>query len=234
MYYIRTITNEKTKVMQVKESYKVESGHEVEVIVDGQLYDELYEGESSTDAQITFDSFNPEDYGVEGIDIKIIWRRDVYCVIPNPQDGEELEDFLLDYPVKECWMDSEVYTIVGDEPEKVTNQKEFGVYYANIKSDELLQKVSAHFDVRKYRVFNANGRKIQLRIANHSENASNIEKFEVEADYYLSVVIADADAITGSRKEWFELDRPENSHQIYFTSENSEEEIIEAVNSFIF
>jgi len=115
----------------------------------------------------------------------------------------------------------------------VTEEKEFGVYYANIKSDELLEKVSAHFDVRKYRILNANGRKIQLRIADHSENASNIEKYEVDADCYLSVVIADADAITGSKKEWFELDRPANSEQIYFTSENSEDEIIEKINSLI-
>jgi len=220
--------------MEVIETFKIESGHLVELIVDGQLYDELYEGESLLDAEITFNTWNPEDYGVEGIDIKIIWRRGVYSVTPNPQDGEELEDFLQDYPVKECWMDSEVYTIVGDEPETVTEERNFGVYYANIKSDDLLQKVEAHFDCRKYTIIEVGGRKIQLRLSNHSENASNIEKFEVEADYYLSVVIADADQITGSKKEWFELDRPENSHQIYFTSENSEEEIIESVNSYIY
>lgn len=219
--------------MEVIETYKIESGHLVELIVDGQLYDELYEGESREDAQITFDSFNPEDHGVEGIDIKIIWKRDVYTVSPKLQEEDLIEDFLLDFPVNDCWHDPEFYTIVGEEPEMVTEERKFGVYYANIKSDELLQKVSAHFDVRKYRILNANGCKIQLRIANHSENASNIEKYEVEADYYLSVVIADADAITGSKKEWFELDRPANSHQIYFTSENSQEEIIEEINSLI-
>ena len=215
------------------EIYKVEVGHEILVFDDRRVVEELYEGESREDAQITFDSFNPEDYGVEGINIKIVWRRDVYTVSPNLQEGDLIEDFLLDFPVDDCWSDSEFYTIVGDEPEMVTEEKEFGVYYANIKSDELLEKVSAHFDVRKYRILNANGRKIQLRIADHSENASNIEKFEVEADYYLSVVIADADQITGSKKEWFELDRQANSHQIYFTSENSEEEIIEEINSLI-
>jgi len=220
--------------MEVIETYKIESWHLIEVIVDGQLYEELYEGESREDAEITFNSFNPEDHGIEGIDIKIVWRRDLYTVTPNPEDGEELEEFLLDYPVKECWMDSEAYTIIGDEPEMVTEEKEFGVYYANIKSDELLEKVSAHFDCRKYTIIEVGGRKIQLRLSNHSENASNIEKYGDEVDYYLSVVIADADAITGSKKEWFELDRPANSEQIYFTSENSEEEIIEAVNSYIY
>ena len=153
--------------MEVIETYKIESGHEVNVIVDGQLYEELYEGESREDAQITFDNFNPEDHGVEGINIKLVWRRDVYCVTPNPQDGEELEDFLQDYPVKECWMDSEVYTILGDEPEMVTEEKEFGVYYANMKSDDLLEKVSTHFDCRKYTIIEAGGRKIQLRLADH-------------------------------------------------------------------
>ena len=216
------------------EIFKVEIGYLVELIVDGRLYDELYEGDSRQDAEITFNSFNPEDYGVEGLHIKIVWRHDVYSVIPKLEEGDLLEDFLQDYPVEESWMDSEVYTILVDEPETVTEERNFGVYYANIKSDELLQKVEAHFDCRKYTIIEVAGRKIQLRLANHSENASNIEKFEVEADYYLSVVIADADQITGSKKEWFELDRPANSHQIYFTSENSEEEIIEAVNSYIY
>lgn len=220
--------------MEAINTYKIESAHEVNVIVDGRFHEELYEGESREDADITYNSFNPEDNGVEGIDIKIIWRRDVYTVIPNPEDGEELEDFLLDYPVQDYWHNPEFYAILGDEPEMVTEERKFGVYYANIKSDELLQKVEAYFDCRKYTIIKVGGRKIQLRFANHSENASNIYKFEVEADYYLSVVIADADAITGSKKEWFELDRPANSEQIYFTSENSEEEIIEAVNSFIF
>jgi len=219
--------------MEVIETYKIESGHLVKVIVDGQLYDEIYEGESREDAQITFNNFNPEDHGVEGIDIKVVWRRDVYSVSPKLQEGDLIEDFLLDFQVEDYWHDPEFYAILGDEPEMVTEERNFGVYYANMKSDDLLEKVSAHFDCRKYKLVNVGGRRIQLRFADHSENASNIEKYEIDADYYLSVVIADADAITGSKKEWFELDRPANSEQIYFTSENSEDEIIEKINSLI-
>lgn len=245
------------RVTETEEVYTVEDNHRVELFSDGRLIDdEIYEGDDGDDAKIEFDNFDVESYydrtGYEGSNLEIRWSRDSYRVKPNiPEDlvdeFDSIEDYVADYPIEELWNDSEYYTLIDDEPEEIIDTRSLGDYYVNMVSDDMLDNVRSYFynkihgtelplrlDAGKYMKYDiGNGRCIQLRFADHSENASNIYKFESDCDYFLSVVIADRDAITGQKKDWFELDRPENSKQIYFDSTTSEEEIIDDIESEI-
>lgn len=109
----------------------------------------------------------------------------------------------------------------------------------NETSDDLLNEVETHFKEiygnYKYNTINVYDDEdefvgtIQLRISDHSENPRNLKKFSSH-NAYISVVIADIDD-TDNRFKY--KPRPRNSEQLYFSSSDTKEHIVDEIEAKI-
>jgi hypothetical protein len=135
--------------------------------------------------------------------------------------GYPAEDFELYFD------DTSSFTPIGDI--KVLHSRIISP--ANEQSDTLLMDVSIHFSDLyggiKYHTLELGDKFVQLRLSDHSENLLNIDRYGAH-DYYLSVVIADKNYTSPQH-----LDRRSNEKEIYFTSEDSFEHVIETINQTI-
>lgn len=130
-----------------------------------------------------------------------------------------------DYPVEEYYDQDWAYRVVEEGEWEEVQSIAFGDI--NEESDQLLADVIRHFGGLKYSNLEVNGRTVQLRIADHSENVKNIDRMG-DADVYISVVIANKN-YTDGRFLASKYERRANELEFNFTSDNSLQEIIEDV-----
>lgn len=141
-------------------------------------------------------------------------------------EGEEESE----YPIEEYHEEGDcMYSLVEEGEWEEIDSTTFGDI--NTASNELLIEVCRHFGGRKYSFIEVNGRTVQLRIADHSENVKNIDRMG-DADLYISVVIADKNYTEGKFLA-SQYERRTNEQELNFTSANSLQEIIEEVTYLI-
>lgn len=94
----------------------------------------------------------------------------------------------------------------------------------NTETDDMLRDVQKHFGGKYNNIRLPNGKKLNLRIADHSANRGNNT-----GDRNLSVVIANLNATEKFKRDIGRL----HTHEIYFDSDYTAEQIIDAVNKEI-
>jgi hypothetical protein len=210
------------------------------VAIQGNDYSEIiYEGINFDDAKMEYNSVNisnfQDDYG--GV-VELIKFDRLYEYI---YDLEDLEDF----PFLKHYADNSLFKEI-DETE-IETLFERRVDYINQQSDELLSRVQQHYfqiygDYKYNNIPVTNGLPeddddfiefgcIQLRLADHSENLQNIDRFGV-CDYYISVVIADKNA---TKEQFFssKFERRKNEVELYFDSDSNFDKIIDEIEEKI-
>ena len=173
----------------------------------------IYKGTNISQATLEFNSVNLDSFSDDFGGFATLEQEEYI--------GEPAEDFELYFD------DKATFTPIGDI--EVLHSRTISP--ANEQSDELLMDVSIHFSNLyggiKYHTLELGDKFVQLRLADHSENLLNIDRYGAH-DYYLSVVIADKNYTSPQH-----LDRHSNEKEIYFTSEDSFEHVIETINQTI-
>lgn len=151
-------------------------------------------------------------------------------------DFESIED----YPIDEYYDDSSVYKMVHEgDWEDIDNRK---IDAVNSKSDVLLQDVAHYYKQEygsyKYNTINVYDEDeeykgcIQLRIANHTENIRNVDRFG-SCDYYISVVIANYDVTKQRFGMSNAFERRRNERELVFGEDDNFDGVIEEINGLI-
>jgi predicted RNA methylase len=201
---------------------------------------------SGTDYELALRKFNSADIDDIGSDyggfIVFEKRVDKYEFVGDLENGEyEISDFPI-----EDYYDNEDFYILKEEGEFETiDQKD--IEPINKKSDILLYSIQRHYQqvygrIKYNEIIVSNGKDetdddyenygcIQLRIADHSENITNIDKFG-ECDYYISIVIADKDKTQGAFLSSM-YERKMNEVEVRFDSTDSEEDVIYSIDEEI-
>ena len=156
-------------------------------------------------------------------------------------DLDDLEVF----PIEKYYAKTDLYEELDSTEPEIVFQKQ--ISYINKQSDELLSRVQDHYfeiygeykynnipvtndlpeDDDNFVEFGC----IQLRLADHSENLQNIDRFGV-CDYYISVVIAEKNAT----KDLFfsnKFDRRKNEIELHFDSDANFETIVSEIDQKI-
>jgi len=136
----------------------------------------IYTGTNLSQATLEFNSVNLESFSDDFGGFATLEQEEYI--------GYPAEDFELYFD------DTSSFTPIGDI--EVLHSRIISP--ANEQSDELLTNVSIHFSDLyggiKYHTLELGDKFVQLRLADHSENLLNIDRYGAH-DYYLSVVIAD-------------------------------------------
>jgi hypothetical protein len=173
----------------------------------------IYKGANLNQALLEFNSVNLSNFDNDFGGLATLEQEEYI--------GEPAEDFELYFD------DEATFEPIGDI--EVLHSRTISP--ANEQSDNLLTEVSIHFSDLyggiKYHTLELGDKFVQLRIADHSENLLNIDRYGSH-DYYLSVVIADKNYTSPQH-----LDRRTNEKEIYFTSEDSFQHVIETINQTI-
>ncbi len=173
----------------------------------------IYTGTNLSQATLEFNSVNLDSFSDDFGGFATL-EQEEYIGVPA-------EDFELYFD------DTSSFTPIGDI--EVLHSRTISP--ANEQSDSLLMNVSIHFSDlyggTKYHTIELGDKFVQLRLADHSENLLNIDRYGAH-DYYLSVVIADKNYTSPQH-----LDRRSNEKEIYFTSEDSFQHVIETINQTI-
>lgn len=202
--------------------------------------DSIYNGFDKDDAFYKYNSFDdiPErwfnrvDMSVH-IDSYINWYKFIHQLDSEYETIEE-------YPIDEYYDDSSVYELVDEgDGEHIDSRT---MEPKNKQSDELLNDVSSYFKSEygkfKYNTINVLSDDeeyrgcIQLRIADHTENINNIDRYG-SCDYYISVVISDYDATNQRFGMANAFERRRNEFELKFQSEDDFEGIIEEIENQI-
>jgi hypothetical protein len=170
----------------------------------------IYKGTNLSQATLEFNSVNLEDFSDDFGGFATLEQEEYI--------GEPAEDFELYFD------DEATFKPIGNI--EVLHSRTISP--ANEQSDTLLMDVSIYFSDLyggiKYHTLELEDKFVQLRLADHSENLLNIDRYGSH-DYYLSVVIADKNYTSPQH-----LDRHSNEKEIYFTSEDSFQHVIETIN----
>ncbi len=170
----------------------------------------IYKGTNLSQATLEFNSVNLEDFSDDFGGFATL-EQEEYIGVPA-------EDFELYFD------DEATFKPIGNI--EVLHSRTISP--ANEQSDTLLMDVSIYFSDLyggiKYHTLELGDKFVQLRLADHSENLLNIDRYGSH-DYYLSVVIADKNYTSPQH-----LDRRSNEKEIYFTSEDSFQHVIETIN----
>ena len=173
----------------------------------------IYTGTNISQATLEFNSVNLDSFSDDFGGFATLEQEEYI--------GEPAEDFELYFD------DTSSFTPIGDI--EVLHSRTISP--ANEQSDALLMDVSIHFSDLyggiKYHTIELGDKFVQLRLSDHSENLLNIDRYGAH-DYYLSVVIADKNYTSPQH-----LDRRTNEKEIYFTSEDSFQHVIETINQTI-
>jgi len=173
----------------------------------------IYKGTNLSQATLEFNSVNLDSFSDDFGGFATLEQEEYI--------GEPAEDFELYFD------DTSSFTPIGDI--EVLHSRTISP--ANEQSDALLMDVSIHFSDLyggiKYHTIELGDKFVQLRLSDHSENLLNIDRYGAH-DYYLSVVIADKNYTSPQH-----LDRRTNEKEIYFTSEDSFQHVIETINQTI-
>lgn len=190
--------------------------------------DIIYEGVYLNEAENEFDMFGYSDLEDSYKD-----RSDLLLILDKKEMVYKflLDEDIDDYPIEEHHDDANIYDLLGEE--EIETIKEKKIDRINKKTEDLLSEVENHYkdlygnykynDILVYDEEEYLG-KITLRIADHSENIQNRDRFS-NSDFHLSVVIAELD----KTKERFDMGRKQNEIEIYFDSFNSKDEIIDEI-----
>lgn len=203
---------------------------------------EIYYGTDYERALLEFNSTNNSDIGEFGGTALLEKKINVYKFIGDLEDGYyEISDF----PIEDYYNDKDYYEIISEGEIEVIESKD--IKPINEKSDEILQEVEQYYKNKygryKYNQITVDNGKdeydddyveygcIQLRIADHSENVRNIDKFG-GCDYYISVVIAQQDK-TKSKFLTSVFERRSNEIEINFNEDDNFDDIISAIEEKI-
>ena len=210
------------------------------VAIQGNDYSEIiYEGINFDYAKMEYDSVNISDFQDDFGGVVELEKFDrLYEYI---YDLEDLEDF----PFLKHYADNSLFKEIDETEIETLFQRR--VDYINQQSDELLSRVQQHYfqiygDYKYNNIPVTNGLPeddddfiefgcIQLRLADHSENLQNVDRFGV-CDYYISVVIADKNA---TKEQFFssKFERRKNEVELYFDSDSNFDEIIDEIEDRI-
>lgn len=198
----------------------------------------IYLGHDKQKAYNKFKNFNPktdiETQYQDRNDIFLILQKSTqtYKFVYNLDEDESIEDF----PLEDYFDDDYYWKLVDEEDWQDIETKD--ILAVNKLSDELLQEVEEYYKKKygkyKYNTINIEDSEetykgcIQLRVANHSENLGNIDRYG-NCNYYISIVIADYDAT----KDKFEKGRRSNEIELYFNTNSNLDEVINEVDSQI-
>lgn len=202
--------------------------------------DNVYFGTDGERAKLEFDSNLdiPERWlNRTDMSIQLQSQTNQYKFVHNlDPDYESIED----YPIDEYYDDQSVYKLVNEgEWEDVDYRK---IDAANSKSDELLNDVEHYYKQEygsyKYNTINVYDEDekykgcIQLRIANHTENIHNVDRFG-QCNYHISVVIANFDATKQRFGMANAFERRRNERELVFDEDDNFDGVIEEINELI-
>lgn len=198
-----------------------------------------YFGTDADRAKIEFESpdipknmFNRTDMSIE-VQSQTNKYRFIYELDPEYESTD-------DYPIDEYYNDSSIYELVYEGDWEDVDYRQ--IKAANSESDILLSDVE-HYYKQEYgnykyntiNVFDENEEYkgcIQLRIANHTENIFNVDRFG-RCNYYISVVIANHDATRERFGMTNAFERMMNERELIFDEDNDFEDVIEKINELI-
>jgi hypothetical protein len=183
------------------------------------------------DAKYRYDSTTIGDFGDSEFSVSLEKKIDKYKFIYELDEDESIED----YPIEEYYDDSYYYELTEEgEFDNIENRV---VESYNYTSNDLLNDVEnwaknkfGNYKYNRIDVYSEDDTNeendsigsIQLRIADHSQNESNLP---YGIDRSLSVVIANKDATRGR----FQQNRP----QIYFDGNDSFDYVISEIENYI-
>ena len=203
----------------------------------------LYFGNDYKDAKLEYDSANVSDFPSDngGLVMFQKYTNKYKFVYELDEEFETIED----YPIEDYYNDSDYYKLIEEgEYDDIENRD---VKPINKESDDLLMDVENHYKnfygSYKYNKISVDNEKdeydddykeygcIQLRIADHSENVKNIDKFG-SCDYYISVVIANKNKTHGKFLASV-YERRSNEVELSFDSDDSLDDIIYKIDEKI-
>ena len=208
------------------------------VTFDTSTYTEvIYRGTDKEEAISEYKSFTLTDFDLQRYsfrtDMKLLLeiKDDIYEFIYDDDDFD-----ISEWPIEKLYDDEEIYELI-EEGEFVEIDNRL-IEPTNKKSDELLHSIQKHYK-DKYRnwkynrieVINDDGDEvgcIRLRIADHTENIDNF-RLRDRCHALISVVIADEDMTYDPLR----MGRNENELHLSFTSESTEQEIIDIIEDAI-
>lgn len=207
----------------------------------------VYTGYDYDDALYEFNNLTQYDIGGSmGVSATVLLEQFEYeyQFIHNLEsDTETVED---DYPIRDFYTNENYYKLINPDIES-TELMHRNIEPVNKGSDELLHQVENYYK-KKYGNYKYNKiyvyaeddldedaelGSIQLRIADHTENISNVDRFG-RPDYHISVVIADHD-VTRKRfgqKNAFER-RGSREVELTYTSDDEFDGVIEEIDNQI-
>ena len=186
---------------------------------------------SYEDAKSEYEGATIGDFGDSEFNVSLEKKIDKYKFVYELDEDESIDD----YPIEEYYDDSYYYELIEEgEFDNIENRV---VTAFNSSSEDLLDEVQEwakdKFGNYKYNTIDVYSEddtneendsigSIQLRIADHSQNESNLP---YGIDRSLSVVIANKDATRGR----FQQNRP----QIYFDGNDSFDYVISEIENYI-
>ena len=202
--------------------------------------DSVYYGTDANRAKLEYES-NPDipERWLNRTDMSIQLQSQTNQYKFNHELDADFES-IEDYPIDEYYDDSSVYKLVHEgDWEDVDYRK---IEAANSKSDELLQDVEHYYKQEygryKYNTISVYGEDeeykgcIQLRIANHTENIHNVDRYG-SCDYYISVVIANYDATKQRFGMANAFERRRNERELVFGEDDNFDGVIEEIDNLI-
>ena len=145
-----------------------------------------------------------------------------------------IEDDMNDFPIDDYYNDDSVYKLINiKEGEMILNRK---IHPKNKDSDMLLDNVQDYYEMlyghRKYNKIMIGDKCIQLRIANHTENIMNVDKYD-DCNYHISVVIANLDKTIGRFGVQNKMERRRNEYELRYDGDDNIDDIVMDVNKII-
>lgn len=203
--------------------------------------EQIYYGLDYKKAKLEYDSLTATDFYKDLGGVGILGKKTDKYKFVGELDPEY--ETIEDYPIEDYFKDSDYYELVEDGEREDIEIKD--VSEINKGSDDILNEIMFHYkDLYgkfKYNTIRVNNGIdeygdievgcIQLRIADHSENVANIDRYG-SCDYYLSVVIANKNA-TENKFGQSIYERRSNEVELYFNEDNSAQEIINEIDSLI-
>lgn len=229
------IDNDK-KIFEI-ELYEVRYGNDNFDEIKG-IYNNLEDAELAFNRIDTSDTDDKKGY-------KVLNKKNAKYEFVYDLDTEF--ESINDFPISEYFEDNYYYEKIDDDSD-IQEIKSEVIDKVNESSEKLLSDVEDYFHTKygkwKYNtIIVDNGKderndedyveygKIQLRIADHSENVLNIDKYGSH-DFYLSVVVANKNA-TSKKFGASMYERRSNEKEIYFDGSNELEEVISEIETEI-
>ena len=157
---------------------------------------------------------------------------------------KEYDEEISDYPIEEYYDDKNYYKLVEEGENEIIEHRD--IAGANDESNNLLDEITGYYH-DKYGNFKYNTIQvyadsdieqdepigcIQLRIADHTENINNVDRFG-RCDFYISVVVADNDVTRNRFGMSNSFDRRSNEVEILVNSRDTFNDAIDRIQEEI-